>query len=103
MTDNKAQKSAARRLAATSGISYTAALWQLRDQAAGQSVIHARDVRAHLAATLQMAGWPVTADEPCDAAQYRLWAGPALVTIGRADQLNFWRGDEDPMTAIWSI
>jgi hypothetical protein len=94
--EDKARKRDARRLAAETGISYSNALWQLRQQAADGAPILARDLRARLTESLQAAGWPVEAGDGFENAQYDIFAGPVHLTVGRADQLASLSGDEDP-------
>src|SRR4051794_18981003 len=94
MVRNDARKQTARAYAAASGISHAAAVRQTRHSAEGFSAL---GVHTSLMEALQRAGWPVEFDTVPENVEYRGYAGPVRFTVGRADQVNSFGGnDPDP-------
>lgn len=93
MVKYSGRKKAARAYAQANGISYTAA--RRTNQKGG--LLSAFAVHTGLMEALEAAGWPVEYETFPEMVQYRGYAGPARLTIGRADQVRSFTGDDpDP-------
>jgi hypothetical protein len=94
MVRNEARKHTARTYAAATGISHAAAVRQTRHNADGFSAL---GVHTTLMEALQRAGWPVELETVPENVEYRGSAGPVRFTVGRADQVDSFGGDDpDP-------
>jgi hypothetical protein len=94
MVRNDARKHTARAYAAATGISHAAAVRQTRHSPDGFSTL---GVHTSLMEALQRAGWPVEFETVPENVEYRGYAGPVRFTVGRADQVNSFGGnDPDP-------
>lgn len=95
MVKDNARKKAARAHARATGLPYTAAARHTtRHRGGGLSAL---GVHADLMEALQAAGWPVEYETFPENVQYRGYAGPARLTVGRAGQVASFGGDDpDP-------
>src|SRR5436309_1476214 len=94
MVKDNARKKAARVYAYQTGQSYTAAARHTAHRSAGG--VSAYQVHIELVQALRQAGWPVEYEDFPEHVQYRSYPGPARVTVGRADQVTSFGGDDDP-------
>jgi len=95
MVKDHARKKAARAHAAAAGLPYTAA--RRRTARHRDGGLSAAGVHADLMRALRAAGWPVEHETFPENVQYRGYAGLARLTVGRADQLSVFTGDDpDP-------
>jgi hypothetical protein len=95
MVTNSARKKAATAHAQAAGLPYTAAA---RHTDRGRDgTLTAIGVHTDLMQALQRAGWPTEYETIPENVQYRGYAGPARLTVGRADQVTSFGGDDpDP-------
>jgi hypothetical protein len=95
MVKNDARKKATRAHAEATGLPYTAAArltTRRRDGGLSAAAVHADLMQA-----LQASGWPVEYETFPENVEYRGYAGPARLTVGRADQVSSFGGDDpDP-------
>src|SRR5256885_14391823 len=95
MVKDSARKKAARAYAHQTGQSYTASARQTAHPRADGGV-SAYQVHIELVKALRQAGWPVEYEDFPEHVEYRSYPGPARVTVGRADQVTSFGGDDDP-------
>jgi hypothetical protein len=95
MVTNSARKKAARAHAQVAGLPYTAAA---RHTDRGRDgTLSAIGVHTDLMQALQRAGWPTEYETIAENVQYRGYAGPVRLTVGRADHVSSFGGDDpDP-------
>ncbi len=95
MVKDSARKKAARAYAQETGQSYTTAARHTAHRQADGGV-SAYQVHIGLVQALRQAGWPVEYEDFPEHVEYRSYPGPARVTVGRADQVTSFGGDDDP-------
>jgi hypothetical protein len=94
MVKDSARKKAARAYAQATGVPYTTAA---RRTSCNGSELSTADVYTALMEALQAAGWPVESETFPENVEYRGYAGPARLTVGRAYQVySFGLDDPDP-------
>src|SRR5205823_12863290 len=92
---DSARKKAARVYARQTGQSYTTAVRHTAHGSASD-LVSAYQVHIELVQALRQAGWPVEYEDFPEHVEYRSYPGPARVTVGRADQVTSFGGDDDP-------
>src|SRR2546421_7591510 len=95
MVKDSARKKAARAYAHQTGQSYTASARETAHPRADGGV-SAYQAHIELVKALRQAGWPVEYEDFPEHVEYRSYPGPARVTVGRADQVTSFGGDDDP-------
>jgi hypothetical protein len=94
MVKDTARKKAARAYAQATGVPYTAAA---RVTMRHRSRLSAIGVHTDLMTALTAAGWPVEYETFPENVEYRGYAGPAWLTVGRGYQVSTFGGDDpDP-------
>lgn len=97
MVKYSGRKKAAKAYARANGVSYTAAARPTNHR---RGLLRALAVHTGVMLALEAAGWPAEYETFPEDVQHRGYAGPARLTVGRADQVrNFTGDDPDPETA----